>query len=76
MKNILCHLKLLKFLHLGSETFSELPVSLTIDTLGEELSKPNPKKSLLKTLWKGTLDALPTLAQMSSVVSLIVKLFS
>lgn len=42
----------------------------------EELSKPNPKKSLLKTLWEGTLAALPTLAQMSSIVNLIMKLYS
>ena len=42
----------------------------------QELAKPEPKKSLLKTLWGGTLAALPTLAQMSSVVSLIMKLFS
>jgi hypothetical protein len=42
----------------------------------EELSKPEPKKFLLKTLWQGTLSALPTLAQMSSIVNLIVKLFA
>jgi len=46
------------------------------ESFSEELSKPEPKKSLLKTLWKGTLDALPTLAQLTSVVDAIVKLFS
>ena len=46
------------------------------EAFSEELSKPEPKKSLLKALWKGTLDALPTLAQLSSVVNLIVRLFS
>jgi hypothetical protein len=45
------------------------------ESFSEELSKPDPKKSLLKTLWKGTLDALPSLAQLTSVVSSIVKLF-
>ncbi|MDZ7963223.1 MAG: hypothetical protein RMY34_36125 [Aulosira sp. DedQUE10] len=42
----------------------------------EELAKSEPKKSLLKTLWQGTLNGLPTLAQLSGVVSLIMKLFS
>ena len=37
------------------------------EAFSEELSKPEPKKSLLKTLWEGTLSALPTLAQLSSV---------
>lgn len=42
----------------------------------EELVKPEPKKSLLKTLWQGTLNALPTLSQLSGIASLIVKLYS
>ncbi|MEJ6483315.1 hypothetical protein N0Y54_18660 [Nostoc punctiforme UO1] len=46
------------------------------ESFSEELSKPEPKKSLLKTLWKGTIDALPILAQLTGVVSSIVKLFS
>jgi hypothetical protein len=46
------------------------------EAFSEELSRPEPKKSLLKALWKGTLDALPTLAQLSSVVNLVVRLFS
>ncbi|MFM2063892.1 MAG: hypothetical protein RLZZ507_3563 [Cyanobacteriota bacterium] len=46
------------------------------EAFSEELSKPQPKKSLLKSLWEGTLSALPTLAQTSSVVSLIVRLFN
>jgi hypothetical protein len=46
------------------------------EAFSEELSKPEPKKSLLKALWKGTLDALPTLAQLSNIVNLIVRLFS
>ena len=45
------------------------------EAFSEELSKPEPKKSLLKTLWEGTLSALPTLAQLSSVANLIVRLF-
>jgi hypothetical protein len=44
------------------------------DSFSEELSKPQPKKSLLKTLWKGTLEALPRLAQLTSIVSNIEKL--
>jgi len=46
------------------------------DSFCYELSKPEPKKSLLKTLWNGTLAALPTLSQLTSAVSSIVKLFS
>lgn len=46
------------------------------EAFSEELAKPEPKKSILKTLWEGTLAALPTLAQLSSVVNLVVRLFS
>jgi uncharacterized protein YjbI with pentapeptide repeats len=42
----------------------------------EELSKPEPKKSILKTLWKGTTDALPTIVQIAGVATSITKLFS
>jgi hypothetical protein len=45
-------------------------------SFSEELSKAEPKKSLLRTLWKGTVDALPTIAQLTNVVSNIVKLFA
>jgi hypothetical protein len=44
------------------------------ESFSDELSKPQPKKSLLKTLWKGTLEALPRLAQLTSIVSNIDKL--
>jgi GTP-binding protein EngB required for normal cell division len=46
------------------------------ESFSEELLKAEPKKSLLKTLWKGTSDALPTIVQLTGVVSTIVKLFT
>lgn len=46
------------------------------EAFNEELLKPQPKKTLLKSLWEGTLSALPSLAQLSSVVNLIMRLFS
>jgi hypothetical protein len=44
------------------------------ESFSDELSKPQPKKSILKTLWKGTLEALPRLVQLTSIVSNIEKL--
>ncbi|WP_339133995.1 MAG: hypothetical protein WGN25_14220 [Candidatus Electrothrix sp. GW3-4] len=46
------------------------------ESFNEELAKPTPKKSILKTLWKGTLEALPELAKLIDVVSKIEGLFS
>ncbi len=46
------------------------------ESFSDELSKPEPKKSLLKTLWQGTLLALPGLKELTGVVEQIVKLFS
>jgi hypothetical protein len=46
------------------------------ESFTEELSKPEPKQSILKTLWKGTLAALPSLAQFTSIVSNVEKLFN
>lgn len=45
------------------------------ESFSEELSKPEPKKTLLKSLWKGTLEALPKLGELVDVVEKIVKLF-
>ena len=48
----------------------------TSDRLMRELAKPEPKKSLLKTLWQGTLAALPTLKELPDVVAKISELFA
>lgn len=42
----------------------------------EELQKPEPKKPLLKTLWGGTVAALPTLLSLPGVAENIKKLFT
>jgi hypothetical protein len=46
------------------------------ESFNEELAKPEPKKSLLKTLWQGTLAALPTLKELPDVVAKISELFA
>jgi hypothetical protein len=46
------------------------------ESFNEELQKPEPKKSLLKTMWQGTLAALPTLKELPDVVHQITKLFT
>jgi len=46
------------------------------ESFSEELNKPEPKKSLLKTLWQGTLAALPTLKELPGVVTSISALFA
>jgi hypothetical protein len=46
------------------------------ESFTSELSKPEPKKSILKSLWQGTLAALPTLMQIPDAVEKIRKLFS
>ena len=40
-----------------------------------QLAKPEPKKSLLKSLWQGTLAALPTLKELPDVIAKISSLF-
>lgn len=47
----------------------------TFDSFNEELAKPQPRKSLLKTLWQGTLDALPALKDLPGIVASVSKLF-
>lgn len=47
----------------------------SFESFNEELSKSTPKKSSLKALWKGTLEALPELEDMVDVVAKIVTLF-
>jgi hypothetical protein len=46
------------------------------ESFSDELAKPQPKKSLLKTLWQGTLAALPTLEELPEVVAKISALFA
>jgi hypothetical protein len=46
------------------------------ESFSAELAKPEPKKSLLKTLWQGTLAALPTLQELPDVVTKISALFA
>jgi hypothetical protein len=46
------------------------------ESFSGELAKPEPKKSLLKTLWQGTLTALPTLKEMPDVIAKISALFA
>lgn len=45
------------------------------DAFNDELGKPEPKKSLLKTLWSGTLAVLPAIKELPGVVDSITKLF-
>jgi hypothetical protein len=46
------------------------------ESFNDELAKPEPKKSLLKTLWQGTLAALPTLEELPDVIAKISALFA
>jgi hypothetical protein len=43
------------------------------DTFNEELQKPEPKKSVLRALWGGITTALPSILQMTDVVTKISK---
>jgi hypothetical protein len=45
------------------------------DSFNEELQKPEPKKAVLSALWSGVITALPTITQMTDVVTKITKLF-
>ena len=45
------------------------------ESFSDELAKPEPKKSLLKSLWQGTLAALPTLKELPDVIAKISSLF-
>ncbi len=44
------------------------------DSFNEELQKPEPKKSILKSLWQGTVTLLPTLLQLPGVMENIKQL--
>jgi len=45
------------------------------NSFNEELQRPEPKKSVLRTLWTGVTIALPSILQMTDVVTNISKLF-
>ena len=45
-------------------------------SFNEELQKPEPKKAVLRSLWSGITNALPTIIQMTDVVTKIDKLLS
>ena len=47
----------------GNSDHSDLLTTVAVDVY-EQLQKSEPKKSLLKTLWQGTLAALPTLKEL------------
>jgi hypothetical protein len=44
------------------------------DAFNEEVNKPEPKKSLLKTFWNGLTTALPVLAHTASIAENIIKM--
>ena len=46
------------------------------NALSEELEKPHPRISLLKSFWMGILAALPAVAEMADLGEKILKLFS
>ncbi|HWS98747.1 MAG TPA: hypothetical protein VN256_00650 [Pyrinomonadaceae bacterium] len=46
------------------------------NSFAEELRKPEPKKAVLRTLWTGVTTALPSILQMTDVVTKISKLFT
>jgi hypothetical protein len=48
----------------------------TFNSFTEELQKSAPKKSVLRTLWAGVTAALPSILQMSDVVTKVSKLFT
>jgi hypothetical protein len=46
------------------------------NSFNEELQKPEPKKSILRTLWAGVTNTLPSILQMTDIVAKISKLFT
>ncbi|MFF0097699.1 hypothetical protein ACFYO8_00065 [Micromonospora sp. NPDC005257] len=46
------------------------------DAMTQELAQPVPRKAILKTLWAGTVAALPVIADMTDVVEKVAGLFS
>jgi hypothetical protein len=45
------------------------------NALSEELDKPHPKKSLLKSFWNGILTALPEIAETTGIADHVAQLF-
>ena len=54
----------------GNQEAAEL-----FEGFNEELQKPKPKKTLLRSSWKGIVEALPAVTQLTKVVADITKLF-
>jgi len=46
------------------------------NSFNEELQKPEPKRSVLRTLWGGVTTTLPSILQMTDVVAKLSKLFT
>jgi hypothetical protein len=46
------------------------------NSFNEELKKPQPKKSLLKSLWQGTLAAMPAIEEIPGVIEKVRSLFN
>lgn len=45
-----------------------------LDTMNEELQKEAPRKSILRSMWNGIIQVLPTVSQVTSVAGEIEKL--
>lgn len=46
-----------------------------LDTFNDELTKADPKKSILRSIWDGLVATLPTISQMSDIVEKVTSLF-
>ena len=46
------------------------------DAFTEELQRSQPRKSLLKSLWNGVVEALPTIVNLAAATAKIVALFA
>jgi hypothetical protein len=45
------------------------------NALSEELDKPHPRKSVLKSFWNGILTALPEMAEITNIADHVAQLF-
>ena len=46
------------------------------DAFNEELQRPEPRKSLLRSLWNGVVEALPSVASLAGAAAKIAAIFS
>lgn len=58
------------------ERSKNIDAAENFNSFNEELQKPEPKKSVLRALWTGVTVALPSILQMTDVVTKISKLFT